>query len=258
MKSYHYNKNKKGKNKFYILLISLVVVFILFFYLFKSNMSNLLTYISYPYIYISDFFGNFKNNKNLIQENSDLLKENQILKIEQDKNKVIKKELETLKKILDLKNIYTNYELVTSTVISKNKDSYFNTIIIDKGKDYGIKNDFAVVSSNGLIGKVIEVYDKTSLVKLITSNDKISVKLNDNEKDYYGMLNNFKNNRFILENLENNKSIKEGSKVYTTGYGVFPEGIYIGKITKEDYLYVEIENLNDLKYVLVLGNTIND
>ena len=147
--------------------------------------------------------------------------------------------------MLDLKNIYTNYELINSTVISKNKDNFFNSIIIDKGKDYGIEKNYAVVSNNGLIGKVEEVYEKTSKVNLITSNIKISVKI-------------INNNKLILEGLDNFNEIKEDLDVFTTGYGIFPEGIYIGKIKKDNNLYVEIGSLNNIKYVLVLGNKIND
>ena len=218
----------------------------------------MLTYISYPYIYISDFFRNFESNKKLVNKNNELIKENLNLKIELNKNKIVKEEIDTLKGMLDLKNIYTNYELINATVISKNKDYFFNSIIIDKGKDYGIEKNYAVVSSNGLIGKVEEVYAKTSKVNLITSNIKISVKIIDNDKTYYGMINEVSDNKLILEGLDNFNEIKEDSEVVTTGYGIFPEGIYIGKIKKDNNLYVEIEDLKNIKYVLVLGNKIND
>jgi len=258
MKEYNKRKRNNEKNKFYLLLFGLLIVFVLSFYLFKNSMSSVLAYISYPYMYISDFFRNFESNKILVNENNKLIKENLNLKIQLDKNKIVKEEIDTLKSMLELKNIYTNYELINATVISKNKDYFFNSIIIDKGKDYGIEKNFAVVSNNGLIGKVEEVYEKTSKVNLITSNIKISVKIIDNDKTYYGMINEVNNNKLILEGLDNFNEIKEESKVFTTGYGIFPEGINIGKIKKDNNLYVEIGDLNNIKYVLVLGNKIND
>ena len=258
MKEYNKRHKNNEKNKFYLFLFSLLIVFVLSFYLFKNSMSSVLTYISYPYMSISDFFRNFESNKILVNENNELIKENLNLKIELDKNKIVKEEIDILKSMLDLKNIYTNYELINATVISKNKDYFFNSIIIDKGKDYGIEKNFAVVSSNGLIGKVEEVYEKTSKVNLITSSIKISVKIIDNDKTYYGMINDVNNNKLNLEGLDNFNEIKEDSKVFTTGYGIFPEGIYIGKIKKDNNLYVEIGDLNNIKYVLVLGNKIND
>lgn len=258
MKEYNKKHKNNEKNKFYLLLFCLLIVFVLSFYLFKNSMSSVLTYISYPYMYISDFFSSFANNNDLVEQNNLLTKENLNLKIQLEKNKTQEEEINTLKEMLDLKNIYTNYQLVNSTIISKNKDYFFNSIIIDKGKDYGIEKNYAVVSSNGLIGKVEEVYEKTSKVNLITSNIKISVKIIDNDKTYYGMINDVNNNKLILEGLDNFNEIKEDSKVFTTGYGIFPEGIYIGKIKKDNNLYVEIEDLNNIKYVLVLGNKIND
>ena len=258
MKEYNKKHKNNEKNKFYLFLFSLLIVFVLSFYLFKNNMSNVLTYISYPYMYINDFFSSFLSNNDLIKQNNLLTKENLNLKIELDKNKIQTEEIDTLKSMLDLKNIYTNYELINSTVISKNKDNFFNSIIIDKGKDYGIEKNYAVVSNNGLIGKVEEVYEKTSKVNLITSNIKISVKIINNDKIYYGMINKVNNNKLILEGLDNFNEIKEDLDVFTTGYGIFPEGIYIGKIKKDNNLYVEIGSLNNIKYVLVLVNKIND
>ena len=68
----------------------------------------------------------------------------------------------------------------------------------------------------------------------------------------------YKDNKLFLE-VDDISLIKEESDVYTTGYGIFPEGIYVGKIKKYNgLLYVEIEDLSNLKYVLVLGNKIND
>ena len=94
MKEYNKRHKNNEKNKFYLLLFGLLIVFVLSFYLFKNNVSNILTYISYPYIYINDFFSSFLNDKDLIKQNNLLTKENLNLKIQLDKNKIVKEEID--------------------------------------------------------------------------------------------------------------------------------------------------------------------
>lgn len=253
MKKYN---NKKRVSKPIILLVFLVIVFFGSFYMFKTNGAIFLKYISYPYMYISDFIKNFDDNKKLNLKNSYLQQENLKLQIKLDQLKTIEEEVNYLKEQLNLNNIYSSYDIINSTIITK-EDYYFNTIIIDKGKDYNIKENSTVVSNTGLIGVIKEVYDKTSLVKLLSTDQKISVKIIGEDNIYYDMITKIDDNKYVLEGL-NYDYVKEDSYVYTTGYGIFPDGIYIGKIKKKDNLYVEKDNINNIKYVAVLNKKLND
>ena len=92
----------------------------------------------------------------------------------------------------------------------------------------------AVIDGNGLIGRISNVRDNTSDIKLITTNDvnsKISVVIKDVE-NIYGITKGYdsKNNLLKVIIVED-KNIKKGSKVYTTGMGgIFPSGILIGEV----------------------------
>ena len=74
--------------------------------------------------------------------------------IEKSKNDVLEKEIDELKNLLELKKIYTSYTVINCGVTIKNKSYWLDTIILDKGKNSGIKRDMAVVTIEGLIGKV--------------------------------------------------------------------------------------------------------
>ena len=75
----------------------------------------------------------------------------------------------------------------------------------------------------------------------------------------------YKDNLFLLEGITNYQDISLNSDVLTTGYGVFPSDILIGKVTKIEenkyntskLLYVESNvNFNEINYVSILGNNL--
>lgn len=176
-------------------------------------------------------------------------------------------EISKLKKTLELNQTLSSDSYLNATVVNRNLGYWYNTITIDKGSTNGVEVDMPVVVSEGLIGKVSKVTKFNSTVKLLTSediNNKISVKINIDGKNVYGLLSGYqqKRNRFILEGIADNTEIKKGSMVLTTGMGdVFPSGILVGrvtKITKDNFdlaRTVEVEsdvNFNDIRYVTVL------
>ena len=91
--------------------------------------------------------------------------------IEKNNNEELKKEIVELKKALELNKTLTEYDPVNATILSRNKSYWFNTLTIDKGKNSGIKKNMAVITKDGLIGKISKVSHNSSEVKLITSDD---------------------------------------------------------------------------------------
>ena len=96
----------------------------------------------------------------------------------------------------------------------------------------------AVISGEGLIGRVQKVSKTTSEIKLITTNDinsKISVTIQSADDTIYGIMSGYDSQENLLEISSTNKDIEnlEGSKVYTSGMGgIFPSGILIGEVFK--------------------------
>ncbi|MCD8529533.1 MAG: hypothetical protein LRY25_01940, partial [Flavobacterium sp.] len=94
----------------------------------------------------------------------------------------------------------------------------------------------AVITNQGLIGKVVSVSTFTSRVRLLTSSDihnKVSVKIKTDKEDIYGILSSYdkENNVLIIEGISSNKIIEKDSVVVTTGMGsIFPSGVLVGKV----------------------------
>lgn len=158
--------------------------------------------------------------------------------IQKNINYELEKEVQELKKILNLNSTLTEYDIVNATVISRNNYYWFNSLTIDKGKDEGIKKNMGVITTNGLIGKISKVTNKTSEVKLLTSDDityKTSVVIRVEEKNYYAILNGYdkKNNLLKVTGIDKGINLTKGSVVLTSGLGSMPQGIYIGTVEDE-------------------------
>ena len=150
----------------------------------------------------------------------------------------LKKEVDELKETLDLNATLSEYKYVNATVINRNMGQWYNTMTIDKGTKNGINVGDAVITSKGLIGRINSASNFSSTVKLLTTDEiinKISIKIENEDKYYYGLLQgyNSEKNIYIVEGVEESGKIKEGNIVTTTGLtDYFPSGILIGKVNR--------------------------
>ena len=187
--------------------------------------------------------------------------------IQKNVNSSLEKEIQELKDTLELNKSLTEYTPVNATILSRNKSYWFNNLTIDKGKKDGLKKNMAVVTKNGLIGKISKVYDNSSEVKLITSDDlnyKVSISIKTNEVDNYAVLNGYDKKSGLVKatGIDKTTIINENDVVLTSGLGeMFPAGIYIGTVSKiesDKYnlsktVYIKTyQNFNDIHYVTVL------
>lgn len=257
-------KKDKNKKKIIIIITSIVLIILLSVSLlinrkvtFVENiLKNTTTVINkivmYPFTSLNKEKNNNQTESYLIQKNI---------------NSSLEKEIQELKETLELNKTLTEYEPVNATILSRNKNYWFNTLTIDKGKKDGLKENMAVVTKNGLIGKLSKVYDTSSEVKLITSDDinfKVSISIKTGEIDNYAIMNGYDSKTKLIKatGIDKTTDIHENDTVLTSGLGeFFPAGIYIGnvvKIEKDKYnlsktIYIKTnQNFNDIHYVTVL------
>ena len=176
----------------------------------------------------------------------------------------LKEEIIELKKLTNINNVLSEFNYINATVILRNREYWFNNLTINKGQKDGLKVDMAVISSDGLIGRISNVRDNTSDVKLLTTNDvesKISVVIKNKDNNIYGVTSGYDSKLNLLNVIINDKKkVEENSKVETTGMGgIFPRGILIGRVVSfiDDNagMIVKVKlqsNLEEEKYVSIL------
>ena len=76
-------------------------------------------------------------------------------------------ELQTLRDLYDLDELYPDYEKTAARVFSVNSSGWFNEFYIDKGLNDGIYEGCNVLCDEGLLGIVVESYDDYARVRAI-------------------------------------------------------------------------------------------
>ena len=205
---------------------------------------------------------NFNKFKLLFVTKEELLKDNNFLKEKIDQSNLFKLKSEKLeiennilrKELSLLPPLQENYVFVKVTADTQTR--YNKTIIVSAGKNMEIRKGDAALTSRGLVGSVIEVYNNYSRVLLINDlNSKIPVRVGKN--NLKAIISGNNTNKIDLLYLKENLDFFEDDLVYTSGDGgFFNPGIPIGSIKKENNsIYIEpFNNLNQIQYINIYIN----
>ncbi len=161
----------------------------------------------------------------------------------------IEKENAKLRSLLGMKAML-KYDSIVASIISKDPDNWYRTLIINRGENDGITVNMPVVAyqvvTNGttnelakaVVGKVVEVRSSISRIQpLIAPEIKIGVKIGDSR--FPGLLSGYtyNSNLCVANYITRAAPVKFGDLVITSGQaGVFPPGIIIGSVVKSELL----------------------
>jgi rod shape-determining protein MreC len=185
--------------------------------------------------YVYNFFSDIGERRNMIRNYEDLQTRLADLKMELIRLEELEKQNERLKKLASFVDENKDMVVTGATVIAKNPGNWFNNITIDKGSKHGVAVNMAVVTDQGLVGRVIEVADGWAKVRTIVDGKSAVSGIVQRNRDN-GLLKG--NNSLGSEDglcrmiyLPEDSNVTAGDKVLTSGLGeIFPKGIYIGEI----------------------------
>lgn len=177
-------------------------------------------------------------------------------------------ENESMRQELNLVQTLSQYSVINATVIARNPDQWMETLVIDVGSTQGIEENMAVMSGNGLIGRVIEVNPTSSKVLLLTTQTSdagmVSASVQSEAGSVNGIVSGYdrKNKRYIMTQVDPNAEIEVGDQVITSGLGgVIPSTLLIGEVADvrmDDYgLFQIVEitpagEMTDIRFVTVI------
>ena len=225
--------------------------------------------VNYVYSSITNTFNAVSELRQLRKDYNDL-----VLKLEnyeemQRSNAEIRKENERLKEQLDF-SISLDEKNIPSRIISRDLDSAYSYLTIDKGSVNGIKKGTPVIAfqngNNGLVGKIVQVGTFTAQVMPVYNIDNIVSARIQKTRDLglvngLGSLDQPLNLKYIRKSIANDLSY--GDIVVTSGENDnYMKDIPIGSISKiavldyESSLTIELNPILDfsrLENVIVVN-----
>ncbi len=227
----------------FLLVVSTLIIFLNSFgYL--NSVKNSVLYATVPaqeifqtsLTGVSDFFQTIESIGKFKEENTALKNKNLKLTCEVSELKEIKRENEILKRQLDFSEDMclkgSCFQWKMGGIIGRDPSNYGKYITIDLGMKNGVKENQAVTVSGGaLIGKVVEVFNNSSKVMLITSPDSSvnsiaqTTRANGIAKGKYAT-------GVKLEMIDQSEELIAGDLVITSGLeSGTPKGLIVGKIS---------------------------
>lgn len=231
-------------------ILKIILIIIIFLCIALTNGKNrnvtapeyvLSTIISLPqrlFNYLAKVISNdqpfFADVNELKEENENLKKEIKKLNQELVEYDLIKEENKNYKIAMQTHNNYNEYEVVIADVIADSANNLDEIFVINKGSKDGIKPEQTVITKDGLVGYIKNVFPDTATIvaiidasssfsgRLKSSRDKVIIKGSYDLKD---------NEMLKVVDIPSGVKINSGDIVETSGMGgLYPKGITVGKI----------------------------
>src|SRR3984885_5102905 len=209
-------------------------------------------------------WSNYIDLRNTRQQNSDLQQQIARLRLEQAALSEDAIQGHRLQALLDFQQHYVA-ATVAAQVIGTSGNDLSRVLYIDKGAKDGLKADQAVITPDGIIGKLRDVFPHTSQVLLINDQTSGAGVLLATTR-IRGILRGSSSGQIVINNLTPDSRIKTGEQVLTSGGGqLYPRRLPVGVIESikvdpdhQPYTLIQLRpaaNLNQLEEVLVITGT---
>lgn len=205
-----------------------------------------------PAHFVTGIFDNVDSLLNTYKENQHLKGRLEEFAAVQAEVTDLRSENGQLKEIVGKEADLRDYNPIQSTVIARNPDQWEEKVILNKGETDGVKLNMAVMTAQGLIGKVSLVTDHHSTVELISTqnpNYRVSAMVIGGEEGVFGLIEGYDAERheLLLKRIDAEIELEVGQQVVSSGLGgIFPKGLVIGEITE---ITIDEFGLTKLAYV---------
>ncbi len=196
------------------------------------------------------------------KENIDLKRQIDTLQLKLNMLQDVKIRYNNILGILNLPLPHNNVSYVTAMIIGRDVSSIFKSITVNKGELDGIKKGDGVISTSGVVGRIVKLGRHVSEILLLTDINSF-IEGVDEQTRVRGIVNGTGFDRLNFMYVLSNARIDKGDALITGGKdGVFPEGINIGKVldvknSPSGWLFKNITvqpnvDINRLNYVMII------
>ncbi|MBE0465932.1 MAG: rod shape-determining protein MreC [Candidatus Desulforudis sp.] len=138
---------------------------------------------------------------------------------------------ERLRQLLDYRETNPGFDVLVAEVVARDPGNWFSIVKVNRGVNQGVRRDQAVILPAGLVGRVIFVAPNTADVLLITDpRSGVGAMLQDSRTPgvVKGVLDSAR--PLTMSYLTKEAAVEPGQLVVTSGLGLFPKGIPVGRV----------------------------
>jgi rod shape-determining protein MreC len=212
-------------------------------------------------------WNNYIDLHNAREENRELQEEVAHLKLEQIRYKQDAEQAQRLQALLGFKQNYIG-QIKAAQVIGTSGMEQSRTISIDKGSRDGVKVDMAVITPDGIVGKIKDVGPLSSQVLLVNDRESGAGVILQGSR-LQGILRGTPQGELRVSDVMSDENIQVGEQVITSGGDrIYPKGVPVGTVTSvtpdhdnDPFLAIKIKPAADLarlEEVLIVTKAADD
>jgi rod shape-determining protein MreC len=207
---------------------------------------------------------NYIDLRHVRQQNAQLREQVDRLRLAQASLLEDARQGERLQALLDFQHRYI-YSTQAAQAIGSSGNLQSHVFYLDKGSNAGLKPDMAVITADGIVGKVREVFSNTAQVLMINDQTSGAGVILETTR-IRGILTGNASGQLEIVGILADERIKPGERVLTAGGDlVYPRGLPVGVVDKVvrdpdrdafiDVMVKSSAKLDQLDEVLVITNT---
>ena len=150
----------------------------------------------------------------------------------------IREEAATARQVARLDSARGTYTTVGAAVIARDPSAILRTVVIDSGKDAGVKVGNVVIADRGVVGRITAVGTNFARVLLITDSASTVSALVQGSRAT-GIVSGQYGDTLVMDWILQSEPVKPGDVVLTAGLGLgdelrslYPKGLVIGTVVE--------------------------
>jgi rod shape-determining protein MreC len=167
----------------------------------------------------------------------DVREENKRMRADLDRinmeNQYLRTELSTADRAraLSIFQQHSPSRTIAAHIIGNTTGAGAKSVIVDRGTSSGIQRGMAVITPDGIVGKVISVYPMASYVLMITD-PAFAAGVISQKNRVHGTVKGQGHSTVIVDYVQNEERVEPGEWFYTSGDDlIFPKGLPVGEAT---------------------------
>lgn len=214
---------------------------------------------SYVVAKVDGLWFGYMDLRNVRGENRNLAKEVGELRLKNQQLEGQAAQAVRLARLLGFRQENSDIPMLAAEVIGANADSTSRTVFINRGDQDGIRRNMAVITPDGVVGKISEALPHTSQVLLITDRESGVGALLTGTRTH-GVVKGTGDPLLWMDYVSTDEKVPSGEQVLTSGEDrIFPKNLPLGWVvsTRSGFPFQTIEvapaaHLDRLEEVLVL------